>query len=686
MRNADINFLCRSCTQELKNKLKIIREIRTEFLKNLIFLEIKDKSLVELKEEYDIKIVLYLRCANRHFGLFVKSTLFDKKGTYKNIVLENVINNEQPVISRNDSYLTLPDENFNESGIVAISSDSLTSPSLNEANMNFIKNMDHKINQLGVMHLHNMKHMSKMRRNFLIVLLVLIVLAAAGLAGGLGFYFTISKEVTSAVSQQNFNRVDLSEDVKNLELGSIVDNKDITILAKVKALNDKIIIDDILLKDISKTRATLVAKSSSSHYNYNSTVSVEYLANKITLKTDIHNQVITNEVNEPTKEQDILAGIKKENPQVIIQDLAVDLGSSTATQTDIFVKNSTIYLPNDRITVYFNSSGKKILSNDLTETNIGDLHDNKPETILATVKNKNPKVDINQLEIINDSITNNGVLLTPKKDSQSYISGQQVQVYFRIYNPHIGTVKRKINEVFDSFAFIQTTDGRILASSAEFIYELNLDGTVKHKLSSHVDESIADMIQLLDGRIWILDIRGEIFELDLVNDTIKKLGFNITETPEAIIQLQNGMILLGGAKGNIYELNSDGTIKNKIVKLPNEYGINGLVKLKNGIILVVNGHQIYQVNLNGTFKLVVDQVDNFSFFHTIVELKDGTILAAGYWNKGNGGKIYQLNDDGSIKTEVGQNVLVAIPVSIFQTNTGTILMGTSNGIYELNNE
>ncbi|AHI58395.1 hypothetical protein P344_05370 [Spiroplasma mirum ATCC 29335] len=86
MKNVNFDFLCRSCRQELKEKLKIVRKKRSEFLKNLIFLKIKDKSLVELKEGYDIKIVLYLRCANRHFGLFVKTTLFDKKGAYIRIL------------------------------------------------------------------------------------------------------------------------------------------------------------------------------------------------------------------------------------------------------------------------------------------------------------------------------------------------------------------------------------------------------------------------------------------------------------------------------------------------------------------------------------------------------------------------------------------------------------------------
>ena len=87
----------------------------------------------------------------------LKVSYLIKKVIYKDIVLENVINNEPPVVSRNNSYLILPNENLNESEIVTASLNSLTSPRLNEVNMNFIKNMDHKINQLGVMQLHNLK-------------------------------------------------------------------------------------------------------------------------------------------------------------------------------------------------------------------------------------------------------------------------------------------------------------------------------------------------------------------------------------------------------------------------------------------------------------------------------------------------------------------------------------------------
>ncbi|WP_169728177.1 hypothetical protein [Spiroplasma mirum] len=115
------------------------------------------------------------------------------------------------------------------------------------------------------MHLHNMKHMSKMRRNFLIALLVLIILAAAGLTGGLGFYFTISKEVANAVNNQNVNRVDLSDELTNLELGIIPDNQTATILSSMKTNNKKVVINDLFLKNISATQATLVVKLASGH-------------------------------------------------------------------------------------------------------------------------------------------------------------------------------------------------------------------------------------------------------------------------------------------------------------------------------------------------------------------------------------------------------------------------------------
>ncbi|AHF61292.1 hypothetical protein P344_05365 [Spiroplasma mirum ATCC 29335] len=158
--------------------------------------------------------------------------------------------------------------------------------------MNFIKNMDHKINQLGVMQLHNLK---KMRRNFLIVFLVIIiVLAPAGLTGGLGFYFTISKELATAVNHQNFNRVDLTVDVKNLEL---YDNKSTTILQAVKEKNPDVVINDILLKNISQTQAVIFEKADSTHYKYDSTLTVEFLADKITLKTHLQKQIISSTIN-----------------------------------------------------------------------------------------------------------------------------------------------------------------------------------------------------------------------------------------------------------------------------------------------------------------------------------------------------------------------------------------------------
>ena len=163
------------------------------------------------------------------------------------------------------------------------SQNNLTTANLNEANINFMKNMDHKINQLGMMHLHNIKHMSKMRRNFLIVLLALIILAVAGLADELEFYFIISKEVANAVNKQNVNRVDLSDELTNLELGIIPDNQTATILSSVKTNNKKVVINDFFLKNISATQATLVAKSASGYYYYNSSVTVKFLASKLTL-------------------------------------------------------------------------------------------------------------------------------------------------------------------------------------------------------------------------------------------------------------------------------------------------------------------------------------------------------------------------------------------------------------------
>ncbi|WP_368487139.1 hypothetical protein [Spiroplasma sp. DGKH1] len=699
MKNADVNFLCRSCAQELKDKLKIVKETRPDFLKNLIFLEIKDKSLVELKEEYDIKIVLYLRCANRHFGLFVKSTLFDKRGIYKDIVLENVVNNSQSSISNQDSFTLVHDNNnFDDPGIIIPPTNDLTTPNLNEANMNFMKNMDHKINQLGVMHLHNMKHMTKMRRNFLIVLLVLIVLAATGLAGGLGLYFTISKEVASAISQQNFKRIDLSTDVKNLELGELSDNKSTTILQAVKEKNPDVVINDVLLKNISQTQAVIFTKAGSTHYKNDSKLTVEFLVDKITLKTHLQKQIISSAINTISSAIDILNAVKIDNPQLVISELNVTKSGTSLHQAIISVnpKRSMVYIATDQATVYLNVQNKKLLTDDLTDSNLGDILDNTQDTIRHALQAKNPYLKMS--DVIVSEIISTEANVSAIDKSNFYISDTTIRIYYRVYNPHVGTIKKLVETNFKSYvaAIRELKNGQILAIGSYSLYQLNSDGTIHQKLATY-KEPLTDIFQLSPDTLLIPNNYGTIYVTDL-KGTIKKTivdekakGKNLRK----ISKLNDGRILLSGFDRNIFELNPDGSIKQQLWSFPTVKGENTtndsdgfLIQLKNGNILGLISNSIFQVGLDGTFKLITQfPLLGVARFTAGIQLQDGTILVVDV-----NGDAIQLNEDGSVKMVISppQSIdKIFFSEALCQLHDGTILVGTYGDnakIYELNHK
>ncbi len=51
---------------------------KKEFLKNAILLEIKDLEIVKKRKEHNIKILVFLQCTKRRFGIFTKESLSDE--------------------------------------------------------------------------------------------------------------------------------------------------------------------------------------------------------------------------------------------------------------------------------------------------------------------------------------------------------------------------------------------------------------------------------------------------------------------------------------------------------------------------------------------------------------------------------------------------------------------------------
>ncbi len=239
--------------------------------------------------------------------------------------------------------------------------------------------------------------------------------------GSVSVTYTVTPDVTTKP---------LTDDLTDVELGDIKDNKETTILAAVKAKNTAVDETQLEVVDITDTGATINVVSGSTVYDADGNVPVTFAIIPASKPlTDDLTDVELGDIKD-NKEATILAAVKAKNTAVDETQLEVADITDTGATINV-ISGSTVYDADGSVPVTFAIiPASKPLTDDLTDVELGDIESNDETTILAAVKAKNAAVDETQLEVAD--ITDTGATINVIKDSKVYDAGGSVPVTFAI--------------------------------------------------------------------------------------------------------------------------------------------------------------------------------------------------------------------------------------------------------------
>ncbi|AOX43999.1 hypothetical protein S100390_v1c06620 [Spiroplasma sp. NBRC 100390] len=704
MKTISVKTLCDKCQIKLKQKLIIVKNEKKEFLKNAILLEIKDLEIVKKRKEHNIKILVFLQCAKRRFGIFTKESLSDENQHIKAIVQECLFNSDEE-----DEIINVLLEEHN------LVKKEVNLPVLIKANPVSVDKKGYLQNRhLAMTRYHRFCCATQMKRHVLIIWLLLILLIAASLGTTLGLYFSQTELGPNIVTDlRKWPRVSLGTVLKNQMLGKIQNNTSTTILNAIKAKNPDLKTEDVFIQNIVETKARVYVKSSSIYYVDNSYVDVYFYPDRLTINTHLSNLVLWEKVDQLTPEN-ILTVTKNSNPklvvsQIIVQNIAPNQASIIATV------NNTTYVDNDMVTIYFNTSGKKLLSADLQNVNLGKIENKKPTTILAAVKAKNPNVVIDEVAVDLKSINSRQASIVVKTESSEYIATSSVIVNYALLNMRVGQIKdilfrEETGWGEDGIRFskknkiTQFNNGDIvLPSQNGILSQIDLNSKIlKRKSDSFFPTAI---IKLQDDVFWGQKY-DTVYQYKYVWDDWQERGaiFNDPDYDygnySTLTLLQDGTVLATWGK-NIYHLSSTGT---KVGFINGKYfanDIQNVIQLSNGKIWVQTDEIIYELDLYANsareiFNIKSNPWIKPSTISAITPLQDGTVLIAGAPLSGNGRAkydMYVLNAQGSIQNYFTNYdkpfVEHSTITSLIQVQDGTLLAlatGEKWRIYQLNTE
>jgi aspartate carbamoyltransferase regulatory subunit len=239
--------------------------------------------------------------------------------------------------------------------------------------------------------------------------------------GSVSVTYTVTPDVTTKP---------LTDDLTDVELGDIKDNKETTILAAVKAKNTAVDETQLEVVDITDTGATINVVSGSTVYDADGNVPVTFAIIPASKPlTDDLTDVELGDIKD-NKEATILAAVKAKNTAVDETQLEVADITDTGATINV-ISGSTVYDADGSVPVTFAIiPASKPLTDDLTDVELGDIKDNKEATILAAVKAKNTAVDETQLEVAD--ITDTGATINVISGSTVYDADGSVPVKFKV--------------------------------------------------------------------------------------------------------------------------------------------------------------------------------------------------------------------------------------------------------------
>jgi aspartate carbamoyltransferase regulatory subunit len=239
--------------------------------------------------------------------------------------------------------------------------------------------------------------------------------------GSVSVTYTVTPDVTTKP---------LTDDLTDVELGDIKDNKEATILAAVKAKNTAVDETQLEVADITDTGATINVISGSTVYDADGSVPVTFAIIPASKPlTDDLTDVELGDI-ESNDETTILAAVKAKNAAVDETQLEVADITDTGATINV-IKDSKVYDAGGSVPVTFAIiPASKPLTDDLTDVELGDIESNDETTILAAVKAKNVAVDETQLEVAD--ITDTGATINVISGSTVYDADGSVPVTFAI--------------------------------------------------------------------------------------------------------------------------------------------------------------------------------------------------------------------------------------------------------------
>jgi chromosome segregation and condensation protein ScpB len=242
-----------------------------------------------------------------------------------------------------------------------------------------------------------------------------------------------SVDVTFTVTPGD-TRKELSEVVKELKLGELIDKEPATILAAINKVNSSSLTDaDVTIEVTSETEATVTPKDDSTLVK-GDPVTVTFTVKADDTRDNLSDVVTELKLGELTDKEPatILAAINKVNSSSLT-DADVTIEVTSETEATVTPKDDSTLVKGDPVTVTFTVKAddtRDNLSDVVTELNLGELTDKEPATILAAI-NKVNSSSLTDADVTIEVTSETEATVTPKDDS-TLVKGDPVTVTFTV--------------------------------------------------------------------------------------------------------------------------------------------------------------------------------------------------------------------------------------------------------------